>query len=85
MLVKIIFWIINKIISILGKSVQLLISLLPESPFRFVINSEFGDFLSQINFFFPFYEILAVCQAWIIAILGYYIYSIWARWVKAIE
>lgn len=80
-----IFWVLNKIIFIVGSAISFIISLLPKSPFQLVQQSQFGDFISKINFFFPIYDFLAIGQLWIIAIAGYYIYSIWARWIKAIE
>lgn len=85
MIVDSIFWVLNKIILIVGKALQLLINMLPTSPFQFLKNSEFDDFVAQINFFIPIYEFISILQMWLVAVALYYLYSVFARWVKAIE
>lgn len=66
-------------------SINLLFSLFPDSPFRFVENLEYAEFISQINFFVPIYEFLAIAQAWIIAVAIFYIYYLWAKWVNVLD
>ncbi len=73
------------LIDAIGGLLSLLVGLLPSSPFNFVVNSQFGELISQINYFIPIYEFVTILQAWLIAVGLYYLHSIWARWVKAID
>lgn len=58
---------------------------LPRSPF-----SAFRDlaanipFLGMVNWFIPVSEMIAVVEAWTVAIALYYLYSVVARWIKLI-
>lgn len=85
MIVDSVFWVLNKLIFLVGKALELLFSLFPKSPFNFVLNSSFGDFISQINFFIPVYEFISILQMWLLAVGIYYLYSVFARWIRAIE
>ncbi|MDD4548095.1 MAG: hypothetical protein PHI05_05105 [Bacilli bacterium] len=85
MIVRIVFFILQKLIDLIGLLVSLLYSLLPNSPFTIIKNSEFADIISQINYFIPIYEFIAIMETWLIAIAIWYVYSIFARWIKAIE
>jgi len=62
------------------------IGLLPESPFTAFI-SVMGNipYLDILNWFVPITEILAVGQAWLLAITVFYIASLILNWVKAIR
>lgn len=62
-----------------------LFALLPKSPFSWVSASPFSDLLSKINYFIPVSDFLTLLEAWLLAIGVYYLYSVWARWVKAID
>lgn len=75
----------QKIINIVSAALGALVGLLPNSPFTFVANSQFADLVAKINFFIPIYEFMAILQAWLVAVGVYYLYSIFARWVKAIQ
>lgn len=57
----------------------------PPSPFTVIQHTGFGDLIAQINYFIPIYECLTIAEAWLIAVGVYYLISIVARWVKAIE
>lgn len=62
------------------------ISRLPESPFRaFIGGIQSIPYLDVLNWFIPVSEMIAVLQAWLLAITGYYIISLIARWIKVIE
>ena len=76
---------VQKIIDIVGAALGLLVSLFPRSPFQAISGSDFGDLISKINFFIPVYEFLSIAQLWLIAIAVYYLYSTFARWLKAID
>lgn len=77
--------IFQKIIDTVGAALQQLINFLPTSPFTMIDNLGFGVLLGQINYFVPIYSFIAIGQAWLVAIAVFYIYSIFARWLKAIE
>lgn len=85
MIVEVIFAILNKIISILGVAVSAIVNIFPASPFQYVSNSQYSDLLSKINYFVPFYDFLVVLEGYLVAVAIYYLYSVWARWLKAIE
>lgn len=77
---------INSLIRGLGSVLNLMFSLLPNSPFNYVVNSSvISPYLGYINYFVPVAEILAILEAWCVAIGTYYIIQIVLRWVKAIE
>lgn len=73
------------LINVLGTVLGGLVGLLPKSPFHFVSNSQFGDLLAKINYFVPIYEFISILELWIVAVGLYYLYSIVARWLKAID
>lgn len=85
MFISAIFFVLNKIIEILGFLVEILYSVLPPSPFTIIQNSEFSSLISQINYFLPVYEFVAILETWLVAIAVFYIYSIFARWLKAVQ
>jgi hypothetical protein len=85
MLISAIFFVLNKIIEIIGFMVGILYSVLPPSPFTIIENSEFSSLISQINYFLPIYEFVAILETWLLAIAVFYIYSIFARWLKAVQ
>jgi hypothetical protein len=77
--------ILQKIINAVGSALAFLVSLFPQSPFSFIDSSQFSDLISKINFFIPVYEFIVIAQSWLVAVAVYYLYSVFARWVKAIE
>lgn len=59
---------------------------LPESPFRAFISSlQTLPYLSVLNWFLPVSEMLAILQIWLVAVTAYYVISMLARWVRVIE
>ena len=77
---------IQMFLDIIVSTINLLFSFFPPSPFTFLSpNSQFADFIAQINYFVPIYEFVTITESWLISVAFYYVYSIWARWVKAIE
>lgn len=76
---------LQALINVIGGVLGTLIGLLPKSPFTYLSASGFGSLIAQINYFIPIYEFVTILETWLIAVGLYYIYSIWARWVKAIE
>lgn len=74
-------WIINSV----GFALSSLVKLFPSSPFQFAISSEFADLIATINWFIPIYEFIVIGEAWLVAVGFYYLYSVFARWLKAID
>lgn len=62
------------------------LALLPDSPFTAFINV-IGEipYLAELNWFVPITEMLAIGQAWLVAITAYYVISLLLRWIKVIE
>ncbi|SNS03080.1 hypothetical protein SAMN05446037_100316 [Anaerovirgula multivorans] len=73
---------INLIIKALGGVLSLVVSILPDSPFSAI--SSMGIDLSVINWIVPVGQILAILQAWLVAIAIYYGYMVVMRWIKII-
>lgn len=74
----------------LFKSIMdVIISVLPTSPFKGVIkgmeSEEVQQVLSYLNWFVPIKDIVVVLTGWLTAIGLYYIYVIVLRWIKAIK
>ena len=76
---------LQKLIELVGAALTFLAALFPDSPFQVISNSDFSALISQINFFLPVYEFIAIGQAWLIAVGIYYLYATFARWMKSIE
>lgn len=70
---------------LLMKFYDFIIAALPRSPFSAFINS-IGSvpYLAQLNWFIPVSEIIAVTEAWLAAIVLYYLYSAILRYIKVI-
>lgn len=63
-----------------------LIGVLPKSPIYFVnSNPAIKKVLGYLNWFFPIEAMLALTEAWLTAIVIYYIVQVILRWMKAIE
>jgi hypothetical protein len=85
MLATALFAILNKILEIIGLVANVLYSLLPSSPFTIIENTEFSSLIAKINYFLPVYEFVAIMETWLVAIAIFYLYSLFARWIKAIQ
>lgn len=77
--------VINYIIKLLGVALNLLLSILPSSPFKAIDGSAFQTIIGYANWFIPVYDIEAELAACCAAIIVYYCYQIIMRWAKAIE
>lgn len=74
----------NYIVSGLCAIFKGLISLLPSSPFDFVVSLE-NKYISWLNYVIPVSEIIAILEGWTLCIGTFYLYRIVLRWIKAIE
>lgn len=71
--------------SLLDKFADMLLSVLPTSPFADIIDSLSGiPYLEYLNWFIPVGTILKIFVAYLAAIALFYIYMVLARWVKLI-
>lgn len=62
------------------------LGLLPGSPFVKYIDLIAGNpYLNMLNYFVPIGTFVAIGQAWLLAVGGYYLYSIILRWIRAVE
>lgn len=78
--------ILNKIIDFLADKLTYIMAWFPTSPFqRSLSYASSLPYLGYVNWFIPIGWIIDVTAAWCTIIGIYYLYSIIARWVKAIE
>lgn len=72
--------------SIIEKFLDWVLKLLPTSPFTSFIEA-CGNlpYLGWLNWFIPVGQMIAIGEAWLIAIGLFYLYSIVLRWIRAIE
>lgn len=81
--------IINWFKDLINTFLKTLENVLPLSPFVKYYNFWDGvfdsDYLAYLNWFVPVGECLAILSAFLAILAIYYIYSIIARWVKAIQ
>jgi len=77
---------LQKIIDLAGVAIDGILYVLPTSPFALIDkNPAISDLIAKINYFIPVYEFVAIGQAWLVCVGIFYVYAIFARWVKAIE
>lgn len=78
--------ILQNIIDAFGVATSAVVGILPTSPFRAYIDvSLTSEQLSLINWVLPVGQIIAVTQAWLLAIALWYVLQVVLRWVKVIE
>lgn len=64
---------------------NMIITLLPTSPFRSFIDSFVPpDYLGWLNWFFPVSTIISILGVWLVSVGLFYLYSIVMRWIKMI-
>ena len=71
---------------IVGKFLNLILSVLPGSPFRqFIPARAENKYIGWLNFFVPISEFITIGLAWLGAIGIFYLWQIILRWIRAIE
>lgn len=66
--------------------VQALIDFLPTSPIVFIeANAEVKKYLGMLNWFIPIYTMIAMVEAWLVAISIYYLVVVILRWLKIVD
>lgn len=82
-------WLFNFILVLVGGALNLVLSLLPNSPFKGIISWANGlgikEYLGYLAWLIPIKMILQISVLWVSAIAIYYIYSVIMRWIKMIE
>lgn len=72
--------------SLLDKFLEWVLALLPTSPFTEFINACSDiPYLGWLNWFIPVGQMVAIGEAWLVAIGLFYMYSIVLRWIRAID
>lgn len=66
-------------------ALEWLIDLLPDSPFKLLDATPIKPYLGYINWVIPVDFILKTLTLWLIAVAGYYCWSVILRWIKAID
>lgn len=62
------------------------LNVLPDSPFVILsANETITRYLSYINWIIPLDFMVATTEAWLTAVLIYYVWSLVLRWAKAID
>ncbi|MBP1559722.1 MAG: hypothetical protein J6C96_00540 [Oscillospiraceae bacterium] len=62
------------------------IAALPKSPIVYIAsNSEAKKIMGYVNFFIPIYTYISLVEAWLTAIVVYYVVSVILRWLKVVE
>lgn len=63
-----------------------ILDILPKSPFVFLeANPQVKEVLEFLNWFFPIDTMISMTEAWLTAIVIYYVLQAILRWVKIIE
>ena len=75
----------NWICDTLYELLKSIIDLLPDSPFTMLSKSPIADYLPYINYFVDFEFIVNTLLLWLIAVAGYYTYSVILRMIKTID
>lgn len=75
---------LNNLIAAVGKLFAVLINLLPNSPFNYVLGLDY-KWVDAINWIFPLMEVIAQLQAYVAAVAVYYVIRVALRWIKLSE
>lgn len=75
----------NGIIKGMATALGAVVNILPNSPFQAIDNTAVGEFLGSLAWIIPIPQIIAILQAWVVAVGIYYLVQVILRWVKAIE
>lgn len=73
--------IFNFVISAIGAFISIFIDILPNSPFQFISSID-NNFISVMNFIFPFNQVIALLQIYLPAVLIYYGVRVVLNWLK---
>lgn len=66
-------------------ALEWLVNLLPDSPFKLLDSTPIQPYLKYINWVIPFDFILNTLTAWLVAVAGYYVWSVVLRFINAVD
>lgn len=69
----------------LTECLEWIVDFLPDSPFNMLDTSAIEPYLGYINWVIPMDFILNTLTLWLVAVAGYYCWSVVLRWIKAID
>lgn len=74
------------VMGLLNSLLAVVLSILPDSPFKaFTTAMKANESLQYAAYFLPIQQIIAVSEAWLIAITVFYVWQVVLRWVNAID
>ena len=77
---------INKVIELLASMGNVALNALPGSPFQAYISMPVtAQYMRWLNWLIPVGQIIAIAQAWLFAVAGWYVLQVVLRWTKAIS
>lgn len=84
---NILVYIINTIIWLFAAALNIIFSLLPNSPFTNIATYDLiiSKYLSNLAWILPIKQIISILGLWLGCMLIYYIYSVVMRWIKLID
>lgn len=75
----------NKMISGFAATLTAIFNLLPDSPFKLIDSSPIQPYLNSLNWLIPINTMISEVELLVPAVLGYYIWVVVLRWLKAVE
>lgn len=84
---NILVYIINTIIWLFASVLNIIFSLLPNSPFTNIATYDLtiSKYLSNLAWILPIKHIISILGVWLGCMLIYYVYSVVMRWIKLID
>ena len=84
MILNILIDFVNLIIAAVGNLLNILVNILPTSPFVAFQNLEI-PYIKELNWIIPISLFISILEVWLVAIGVYLVISVGLRWVKVIE
>ena len=80
-------FILNTIIWLFAAVLNIVFSLLPNSPFLNIstYSLSMNKYLSNLSWLLPIKEMIGILVVWLGCMLIYYVYSVVMRWIKLID
>ena len=80
-------FILNTIIWLFAAVLNIIFSLLPNSPFLSISTESLSmnKYLANLSWLLPIKQMIGILIAWLGCMLIYYVYSVVMRWIKLID
>ena len=80
-------FILNTIICLFAEVLNIVFSLLPDSPFLNIstYSLSINKYLPNLSWLLPIKQIIGILVIWLGCMLIYYVYSVVMRWIKLID